>query len=251
MKTADFKLLVCAIVFLFLNIIVLLIYSQIILKRPNVNSPIDVIFIARNRRRASIQHKIWLKNWQSVKQTRFIVLHTLSDLNDQDTNPGLIHIHTPYENDYEMFIHVAELVPQDNQRSPHFLWMSDTVVPIKPISSDSFRRNTLGWRFFNGFVPDATLFEITNLFEDTIPATLIHYSKMSLFDTYEQFQVHFISGKHNIYSNMSQTVVLPNPRNKFKKSLENESFQVVHITPSSPDQDTLNEILKSTWQSFL
>jgi hypothetical protein len=252
MKLADFRLLICAVVFLFLNIIMLVIYAQIVLKQPNVDEPIDVIFVARGRKRAAIQHKLWTKQWEPLVKTRFIVLHMYGINDDDDTNPGLIHIHTPYTNERDMFIHVASIIPQTNERSPCFLWVSDQVVPLTNIHSDIFRRNQLGYRFFSGFQPDAILFGIQELFELTIPVALMSYAKMT-YQTYQQFEVHFISGKHNVFSNMSQLVLFPNFENKIKSHMDNEMFQVVHITPSSSEieQTQCNDTIKEQWSNYL
>lgn len=66
MKIADFRLLICAVVFLFLNVIMLIVYSQVVLKQARIDEPVDVIFVARGRRRAALQHNLWIKWWDPL-----------------------------------------------------------------------------------------------------------------------------------------------------------------------------------------
>lgn len=248
MKSSDFKLLISAVVFIFLNVILLLIYFEIVMKEDVPTEIIDVIFVAKGRRRAQIQHKLWMQHWTPLQMTHFFVVHLKGVDDADDTNPGLAHFKTDFETESEVFLNIADIVSSKNAK---FLWASDTVIPLADVKLRMFQRNSLGWRFFSGFNPDAILFGISDFFEKTIPVTLLAYEKL-VFETYEDFELYFISGKHNVYSNMAQNVVLPNSKNKMKARMKNELFQVVHINPNTEfDIAELNSLIQKTWQTYL
>jgi hypothetical protein len=167
----------------------------------------------------------------------------------ENTASNIIHIHTPYTTEQDIFINIAQVIPVEN-RSPRFLWISDQIIPLQNTSLDIFERLQGCDRFFSGFFPDYRLFNIESLLEFTIPCGLLRYSKM-FFSDYNEFLIDFISGRHKTFAFIAEIFILPNHANKPKRPLSSDIFQVAHISPSSLNTTTLNEQLKAIWESYL
>ena len=245
LSRADFQLLVWCIVFAFLNVLVLLAYTQVLKKPKVLDKRVDVIFISRGRNRLAIQSAIWFKKWKSISTTRFICIYTKNVIADETQDDSIIHIHSDYTSQEDIFLNMNKLVANDMHRSVQFLFVSDNVIPIQSTAVDIFWNNGLGWRFFNGIVPDMVLFGIEDKFELTIPVMLFAYTKVSKYTTYSEFKIAFIASKSHIFCNMAQIVVLPNAGNKIKAFLKNEIFQVVHQCNNDLQ---INELILEKWK---
>jgi hypothetical protein len=252
MLQADFKLLVAAVIFLCINILILIVYAEVIHFNPPSEDGMDIIFVSRGRKREEIQYKLWEKHFHPDYQLQFFVVHTKNDVIPQDLLQNKIHhFTTEYELEDDLFMHINEIIPSDLRKNNKFIWASDRVVPIQKVMPHFFERNKLGSRFFSGFNADATLLNVKHLFEPTIPVGMIEYAKVARFGSYSAFIAHFLSGRHHVYTNVAQELLLPNPKNKPKTMESRDMFQVAHLDPTHKDQNQLNEILKNIWLTYL
>lgn len=260
MKSSDFKLFMWAIVFLFLDIITIIIYTQVVLKKTKVAEPVDIILVSQGRDRATLQQGVWEKNWQSLSHTQFFVIHLHgSNETNQEADIPLstqaTHIQTTYTREKDAFINIANLLPVE-KRSQRFIWASDQVIPLQPVSVRLFERDQGSSRFFSGIFPDHRLFNIDESLEECIPCSLFTYERMHQFTNYSQFLHQFISSRHHCYTFVSQTLVLPNISGKGKRILSSDLFQVAHIASNVGNSGSmvttqLNDVLKSIWRSYL
>jgi len=237
-------------VFLFLNIVFLVIYIVIMKSQTKMESQnVDIIFVAKGRQRAALQHSIWIQKWSPLARSQFIVLHLQNvDPQEEDTNTGLIHIHTTYQDEKELFLNVATVIPIE-QRSPRFLWVSDTIIPLQSTSLEIFERTQSSDRFFGGFFPDYRLLNVEHVLEPSIPCGLTRYGKMR-FSNYEHFLVDFISGRHKTFAFIAEVFVLPNRDKKPKRPLSSDLFQIAMISPREQNQHFYNEKLKQLWAQY-
>jgi hypothetical protein len=253
MRLQSFRLLVAAIVFLFINILVLIIYSEVIHMNPAPESSVDVILVARGRDREVLQYELWNKYFLPDYKVKFFVVHAKDiPIPSDDIIFSGRRFSSNYESDQDLFIHINEIIPSDVEKSVKFIWASDRVVPIQKVMPMLFERNKMGSRFFSGFNADATLLNVGHLFEPTIPVGLMEYDKISNFSGhYSGFLAHILSGRHHVFANVAQELLLPNPKNKAKTKASREMFQVAHLDRTHPDQKMLNEKLKEIWTSYL
>ncbi len=252
MRQSDFRLLVAAVVFLCINILILIVYAEVVnVPIPSENS-VDIIFVSRGRNREDIQYKLWSKYFEPGYEVRFFVIHTKNyPIIAEKSTILKNHFSSNYELDQDLFMHINEIIPSEIKKSDKFIWASDCVVPIQKVLVNFFERNNLGSRFFSGFNADATLLNVSHLFEPTIPVGFIEYGKINTHKSYHGFLAHFLSGRHHVYSNVAQELLLPNPKNKAKTMAPREMFQVAHLDPTNQDLQNLNEILKNIWTSYL
>ncbi len=250
MKTSDFKLLVVAIIFLFLNIIILVIYAEIVNVNPDAESSVDIILLARGRDRALLQYQLWNKFFQPGYNVQFLVIHTKDNKDTNDNIPNVKHYFSDYENEQDIFIHINQIIPKQ-AASTKFLWASDRVVPIQKVMNRFFEKGKFGSRFFSGLSADAMILNVHHLFEPTIIVGFVEYEKVEKFSSYSAFLAHFITGRHHLFANVAQDLLLPNPKNKAKPKKDREMFQVAHLNPTNPDQADLNQLLKSIWSTYL
>ena len=253
MKPADVHLVVVGIVFLFFTVLFLLIYFEVVAKDPSTFEQVDIILISKGRNRVKEQYTLWQKNWSPQASLHFVIVHLAGSHAEDDFQAANIqHVNTDLTTERDVFLNLISLIP--NRENESFMWASDNVVPIKPTTYDYFKKNKVGWRFFNGFNLDALLFGVANSFEDTIPCTLFSYKTLftkHTFQTYKDFQLYFVLGKHNLYSNIAQIVLLSDTITTAKTPLDTESFQVVHVDPTSTNKHDLNAKVLEVWRSYI
>jgi hypothetical protein len=261
MTPADFRLLVTAVVFLCINIIILVVYAEVVHVNPSSENLVDVIFFARGRDREFLQYDLWNKYFKPEYKVNYLIVHPKNNpptenqtkmdaTTTQDQNSIKRFYSSNYDQEQDVFMSLDQFIPLSD-RSDKFIWASDRVVPIQTVIPLFFERNKNGSRFFAGFNPDAILFNVNHLFEQTIPVTLLEYTKLPQSETYNSFLAHMLSGRHHMFSNVAQELLLPNPKNKPKTIASREMFQIAHLDRTNPNQAMLNQKLKEIWMSYL
>lgn len=254
MQRAELKLLVAGIILLFVNVMILVVYFEVIRVTSELEYSIDIIFFANGRYRDELQHKLWKKYFHTDAHINYRIIHTINQpLPQTEMLMNVRRYETTRTSEKDIFMHLNEIIPNDeaNQKSMKFIWASDKVVPIQNIKPAFFERNKNGSRYFGGLQADAILLNIQHLFEPTLPVCLLEYYKLTQYQSYESFIGHFLSSRHHIYSGVTQELLLPNGKNKAKTIAYREMFQIAHLDPTHPDQHQLNETLKKIWASYI